>query len=105
MFRSRFVSLVAVLLVVGTLSTARPAAAESGASPAWVAGAVVASLVYTPIKLTTAAVGGFLGAAGWFALGGDDEVAEEILVPSVTGDYFVAPDQLRGERPLEFFGR
>ena len=90
----------ASVLVLAIVSHAKPAAAES--EGAWWLAAVGASLVYTPVKLLTAATGALLGVGAWFALGGDDEAAEEIILPAVGGDYWVEPDHLQGERHLDF---
>jgi hypothetical protein len=37
--------------------------------------------------------------------GGDSEVMMTVINHSVRGDYVVTPANLRGEQPLEFFGR
>ena len=69
------------------------------------AGAAVASLVYGPAKLCYAFGGLVIGGLAWAFSGGDRSVAKVVLTPSVLGDYVITPDHLRGERPVEFFGR
>lgn len=69
------------------------------------AGAAVASLVYAPAKLCYAVGGMLIGGLAWAFSGGDQNVAKVVLTPSVLGDYVITPDHLRGEQPVEFFGR
>jgi hypothetical protein len=67
--------------------------------------AVLVSLVYTPAKLLYAVGGGAVAGMAYLASAGDQDVTEPILTPSLRGDYVVTPEHLRGEKPLEFFGR
>ena len=69
------------------------------------AGAAVVSLVYAPTKLCYAVGGLVIGGLAWAFSGGDQSVAKVVLTPSVLGDYVITPDHLRGDRPVEFFGR
>jgi hypothetical protein len=69
------------------------------------AGAAVASLVYAPAKLCYAVGGMVIGGLAWAFSCGDQNVAKVVLTPSVLGDYVITPDHLRGEQPVEFFGR
>jgi hypothetical protein len=63
------------------------------------------SLVYTPAKVLYALGGGAVAGMAYLASAGNEDVTEPILTPSLRGDYIVTPEHLRGERPLEFFGR
>jgi hypothetical protein len=63
------------------------------------------SLVYTPAKVLYAIGGGAIAGMAYLASAGDQDVTEPILTPSLHGDYIVRPAHLRGEKPLEFFGR
>jgi len=65
----------------------------------------LASLVYTPAKVLYAIGGGVAAGLAYLASAGNQDVTEPILTPSVRGDYVVTPEHLRGQRPLEFFGR
>ena len=69
------------------------------------AAAALCSLVYAPIKLTTAVLGLVIGGFAYPLSGGDTDVMMSVINTSVRGDYVVTPSHLRGERPLEFFGR
>ena len=82
------------------------ARAESKAAEAGLgAGAAVATLVYGPVKVVYATLGLVFGGFAWALSGGDSDVANAIITPSVRGDYVVTPEALRGERRLEFIGR
>lgn len=69
------------------------------------AGTGIASLIYTPIKLTYALGGLIVGGLAWAFSGGDSEVASIVLTPSLRGDYVVTRSQLLGKQEIEFFGR
>lgn len=63
------------------------------------------SVVYAPAKILYAAGGGLVAGLAYVLSGGDQEVTDPILTPSLRGDYVVTPAHLRGERQLEFIGR
>ena len=69
------------------------------------AAAALCSLVYGPLKLTSAILGLVVGGLAYPLSGGDADVTMRVINTSVRGDYVVTPSHLRGERPLEFFGR
>ena len=62
-----------------------------------------ANLFYVPVKLAYAGVGGIVGA---FALvvSQNSNVANDVWVPTMRGDYFVTAEHLRGNAPLHFAG-
>ena len=68
-------------------------------------GSAVASLIYAPVKLCYALGGLVVGGLAWAFSGGDNEVANVVLTPSILGDYVLTPEHLVGDRPIEFFGR
>jgi hypothetical protein len=67
--------------------------------------AAVSTLFYGPAKVVYAGLGLVIGGIAWGLAGGDGDVMRAVVTPSVRGDYVVTPSHLRGERPLEFFGR
>jgi len=69
------------------------------------AASAICSLVYGPVKVATAVLGLVIGGLSYPLSGGDGEVTMRIINTSVRGDYVVTPSHLRGERPLEFWGR
>jgi len=46
-----------------------------------------------------------IGPFAWALSGGDSDVMWRVVDTTVRGDYVVTPAHLRGEQPLEFFGR
>jgi hypothetical protein len=95
--------LVASPLRAATGST--PAEDSGGSDAAMTAAAVVCSLVYAPVKVAYAAGGAIVAGLGYVMSAGDSKVVDPIIDASVRGDYFLMPDQLRGDRPIEFVGR
>jgi len=69
------------------------------------AAAVLCSLVYGPVKVATSILGLVVGGFAYPLSGGDTDVMMRVINTSVRGDYVVTPSHLRGEQPLEFFGR
>ena len=98
-----------VILVVGALALvlqAGPARAEGGANEAGLGVAsAAASLIYGPTKIVYSLLGVIFGGFAYGLSGGDSSVMSAVVTPAIRGDYVVTPMHLRGERPLEFFGR
>jgi hypothetical protein len=96
-------------LMVGVLVLSlqsSPARAEGGASEAGVgAAAAISSLIYGPIKIAYSVLGVVFGGFAWGLSGGDTEVMTAVISPAIRGDYVITPSHVRGERPIEFFGR
>ncbi len=67
--------------------------------------AAVGTLIYGPAKIVYAALGLVFGGAAWGLSGGDNEVLERVITPSVRGDYVLTPEHIRMERSIEFYGR
>ena len=106
------VFLIVALVVSPVLSPRAEAAAQGQSSDTsltmgevgYGAGAFVASLFYTPVKVTYAVLGLVAGGLGYVVTAGRTDVAKNIVAPAVRGDYVVAPSHLRGEKPLAFIG-
>ncbi len=96
-------ALVAGALAVALLAS--PAAASEAAEAGIGAGAAFSTLLYSPIKVVYSVLGTVFGGIAWGLSGGDRDVMDAVITPAVLGDYVVTPSHLRGERPLEFFGR
>jgi hypothetical protein len=98
-----------IALLAALLATALrpgPAWADSQAAEAGIGtAAALTTLVYGPTKVVYATLGLVIGGIAWGLSGGDGAVMDAIITPAVRGDYVVTPEQLRGERGLEFFGR
>lgn len=85
---------------------ASPARADSTASEAAVgAASAAATLVYGPTKIVYSVLGLVFGGFAYGLSGGDSDVMHAVITPAVRGDYVITPQQIRGERPVEFFGR
>jgi hypothetical protein len=63
------------------------------------------TLIYSPVKVVYAVGGLLVGGLAWGLSGGDGDVLRAVVTPAVRGDYVITPSLLRGERPIEFFGR
>ncbi len=100
------VTLVTCLLAI-TLQPNEVRAEGDGASAAAVAGPVagLCTLIYSPLKMTYAALGLVIGGIAWGLSAGDASVLHALVTPSIRGDYVVTPDHIRRRRKLEFFGR
>ena len=86
--------------------TARAQADEPSGGNAWTGvGAMLCTLVYSPIKIVYAASGLVVGGMAWVWSFGSRRVTGPIFTAALRGDYVVAPEHLTGERRLEFIGR
>jgi hypothetical protein len=69
------------------------------------AAAAICTLFYGPAKVVYALSGLIFGGLAWGLSGGDSDVLKAVVTPAVRGDYVVTPSLLRGDRPIEFFGK
>jgi hypothetical protein len=67
-------------------------------------GSALLTLVYFPVKLVYATLGGIVGGFTYVLTGGDLETAKEVWGPSFYGTYVITPDHLKGNEPVRFFG-
>jgi len=67
-------------------------------------GSVVASLLYSPLKVTYAGLGLVTGGLGFLLSAGQAEVADQIIYPAVSGNYIITPRHLKGEERVVFIG-
>jgi len=63
-----------------------------------------ATILYFPVKGAFALGGGIVGGLAYLFSGFKEEVAKNIWIPSMYGDYQVVPEHLTGERALRFVG-
>ena len=95
-------------LVVGIGTPVVSFAAEEESSPsndaALGAGSFFLTLVYSPLKMAYAILGGVVGGFTYALTGGDLETAQGVWEPSVYGTYIITPDHLKGNEPVRFFG-
>ena len=100
--------LIVFALVVGFGAPGVSFAAEEESSPSNEAalgvGSFFVTLVYTPLKMAYAILGGVVGGFTYALTGGDLETAEAVWEPSVYGTYIITPDHLKGNEPVRFNG-
>lgn len=67
-------------------------------------GAVLASIFYSPLKITYAGLGLITGGVGYVLSAGNPDVANAIIYPAVGGNYVITPNHLKGVEPVIFIG-
>ena len=67
--------------------------------------AALSTLVYGPVKIAYATGGLVFGGLAYVFSGGNADVLNAVLTPTVRGDYVVTPSELRGESDLHFLGQ
>jgi hypothetical protein len=65
---------------------------------------VLANVVYVPVKLVYATLGGITGGFAYVLTGGNYAAAEKVWVPSLGGNYVLDPGHLRGQEQIYFSG-
>ncbi len=74
------------------------------ASRGLILGSGALSLLYTPIKVTYAVLGGFFGGFAYILTGGNTDTATAIWDSSLGGTYVIQPEHLRGDESILFMG-
>lgn len=64
----------------------------------------LATIVYFPAKAIFALGGGIVGGLTYAFTGGNEEAANKVWNASMGGDYMVEPENLTGEKPINFIG-
>jgi len=67
-------------------------------------GSGLVTLVYLPVKVLYAALGGVVGGFTYVLTGGDLETAKTVWEPSFYGTYVITPKNLKGDEPVRFYG-
>ncbi len=100
--------LIVFALVVGfgtpVVSFAAEEESSQGNEAALGVGSFFLTLVYTPVKLAYAILGGIIGGFTYGLTGGDLETAQSVWEPSVYGTYVITPEHLKGNEPVRFIG-
>ena len=65
----------------------------------------VSNLGYFPLKVLMAGGGLMIGTVASVLAGGNERVAYAIWVPTASGTYFLTPENLSGETPVDFIGK
>ncbi len=106
--RKRIAGLALAAALLAQPVTATPAWAHAGQNPLneFAAGfaCFVISPVYGAFKVGLGLLGGLVGSFAWALSGGDTATASKVWDPTMKGTYVIAPDHLRGEKPIRFIG-
>ena len=97
-------TVVGALALVTVIASPRPAGAEVFEDAGWGTLTVLTNVVYMPVKLVYATLGGLTGACALGLTGGDMQTAQNVWVTSMGGTYVVTPGMLRGEEAIAFTG-
>jgi hypothetical protein len=62
------------------------------------------SLLYTPVKIVYAGIGGIIGGLVYVLTAGNEQVAQSVWDASIHGTYWVTPGHLQGNEPIYFKG-
>lgn len=62
------------------------------------------SILYTPVKVVYAGVGGLFGGFVYLLTGGNEPAAQSVWDASLKGTYWLTPDHLQGNEPVRFKG-
>jgi hypothetical protein len=62
------------------------------------------SVLYTPLKVIYAGLGGFMGGLAYLLTAGNEQVAQSIWDPSLRGTYWLTAKHLQGEEAIHFKG-
>ena len=62
------------------------------------------SVLYTPLKVGYAGLGGFMGGLAYLLSAGNEQVAQSIWEPSLNGTYWLTARHLQGEEAIHFMG-
>ena len=95
---------VAAAVVAASLGSAQPARAGFLEDAGWGSLTVLSNVVYMPVKLVYATLGGLTGGIALGLTGGDLDVAETIWITSLGGNYVLTPGMLRGEETISIAG-
>ena len=93
-----------LLLLSPGIASAQEGETSESAEAGLGIGSGLLTLVYLPVKVVYAALGGIVGGFTYVLTGGDVETAKSVWEPSFYGTYVITPSNLKGERPVRFFG-
>ena len=80
-----------------------PSSEEESSLGLQIAGGAL-SVIYTPLKVVYAGLGGFMGGLAYLLTAGNEQVAQSIWDASVNGTYWLTARHLQGEEAIYFKG-
>lgn len=104
MRRLMLAGLVLAMVMAAPLARPARAAGDYGHDLCWGLAAIGANLVYAPVKLLYATMGGVTGGFAYVLTMGNGEVVQRIWAPSVGGTYVLSPAMLSGDESIYFSG-
>ena len=81
-----------------------PEESTAGEDLGYGVGSVLASMFYSPFKITYAGLGLMTGGLGFLLSAGRADVANNIIYPALRGNYVITPSHLKGIEPVIFVG-
>jgi hypothetical protein len=99
------IGLTVCFLSRGVLAETKDNGGNYWGDAGWGVLAVVANVVYMPVKVVYAGLGTLTGSLAYVLTVGDTDTAQKVWSPSLGGNYVVTPAMLHGEEPLLFNGR
>ena len=105
--KSRFFvsALVATLSLAGVATDARASQTKEAGNDFGIGMvAVLANVVYMPVKVTYGVLGGVTGGFAYVLSGANRDVADGVWVPSLGGDYVLTTDMMTGRDRVQFNG-
>ncbi|MFI5397172.1 MAG: hypothetical protein ACHQ9S_16665 [Candidatus Binatia bacterium] len=99
------IGLTVCLLSRGVLAETKDNGGNYWGDAGWGVLAVVANVVYMPVKVVYAGLGMLTGSLAYVMTVGDSDTAQKVWSPSLGGSYVVTPAMLHGEETLLFNGR
>lgn len=97
-------TLAGALAFAAVVASPRPAAAAVWEDAGWGTLTVLTNVVYMPVKIVYATLGGLTGACALGLTGGDMQTAENVWVTSMGGTYVITPGMLQGQEAIAFTG-
>ena len=95
---------VAAAALGASLIAAAPARATFWEDAGWGSLTVLGNVVYMPVKLVYATLGGMTGGLALGLTAGDMDTAEKIWVASMGGTYVLTPGMVQGQDTIAFAG-
>ncbi len=100
----KMVLVAALIMLLARGSQAQAKDTHHWGDAGWGVLAVVANIVYMPVKIVYAGLGTVTGGLAYVLTVGDGDTANKVWSPSLGGNYVLTPAMLRGDEPILFNG-